>query len=393
MRAQRFDLVSREFKRDPTPTFAKLRDAGPLVRTRMPLLGEVWLAVTYESVKEILRDHETFVQEPGHAGKPRLPGLLRWMPRSFMALTKNMIGRDEPDHRRLRSLVDDAFLRQSVDAMRPRIAALADRALADWEREAVGNRGSADLIKHFARRKAPCQSDPTRHRLRPHSSARLRRLRSRSRLATPPKRVYNRIGEVPRSGFQRRVGMTMTPGNGSEVEKVSRSLWGSPLTVRKDPNYDGRSMSSNDALANACKAMFLLNRSAKGRVDPRWIYKYKELFLKELWDLGHCISATLVRSAVLKIDCPCEGRYPDCRDCEGRGAFSRQSKPYWGLRFQVDEMIYGWHLPEEQAWWARPVGDARDHEVVAEFRPVPGFSVNEAKGLVEWVCGGGLGRK
>jgi hypothetical protein len=138
--------------------------------------------------------------------------------------------------------------------------------------------------------------------------------------------------------------------------------------------------------------MFLLNRLAKGKVDPRWIYKYKESFLKLLWDRGCCISAILVRSAVVAVDCPCEGRYPDCHQCAGRGAYSRQSKPYWGLRFQVDGEVYGWHLPEDQAWWARPVGDALEHEIVAEFRPVPQFSVTEAKGLVERVCGGGAGR-
>ena len=80
------------------------------------------------------------------------PGSSWWMPRMLLVLTRNMLGRDEPDHRRLRTLVEDAFLRRSVDEMRPRIAALADRFLDDWER--AGRRpdgGAADFIRHFAR--------------------------------------------------------------------------------------------------------------------------------------------------------------------------------------------------------------------------------------------------
>ena len=42
-----------------------------------------------------------------------------------------MLLRDPPDHRRLRSLVDQAFQRHSIEALRPRIEALADEALDD----------------------------------------------------------------------------------------------------------------------------------------------------------------------------------------------------------------------------------------------------------------------
>ena len=151
MDAYRVDLVSREFKRDPLPTLARLRERGPLVRSRIPLLGEVWLVTSYEAVKEVLHDQETFVQEPRHAGRAGYPGLGRWMPSTFRALSQNMLGRDEPDHRRLRTLVEEAFLRRSVEEMRPRIAELADRFLDDWRREAEANGGSADFLRAFAR--------------------------------------------------------------------------------------------------------------------------------------------------------------------------------------------------------------------------------------------------
>ena len=41
-----------------------------------------------------------------------------WMPRTLRVLAENMLGHDDPDHRRLRKLVDQAFNRQSVEGMR-----------------------------------------------------------------------------------------------------------------------------------------------------------------------------------------------------------------------------------------------------------------------------------
>lgn len=152
MALQEFDLVSREFNQDPFPTFARMRGCGPLVQTRLPLLGKVWLTTTYDAAKEVLRDDKTFVRDPGNAGTTRLAGLPWWLPRIVGAFAENMLGKDEPDHRRLRTLVEDAFLRRSVDTMRPRIVTLADHALDNWQRAAAaGNNSSADFVAHFAR--------------------------------------------------------------------------------------------------------------------------------------------------------------------------------------------------------------------------------------------------
>jgi cytochrome P450 len=62
-----------------------------------------------------------------------------------------MLMRDEPDHRRLRQLVDQAFQRQSVDALRPRLVVLADDALDRMEQSAQRQPGGVDLLEHFAR--------------------------------------------------------------------------------------------------------------------------------------------------------------------------------------------------------------------------------------------------
>jgi len=73
------------------------------------------------------------------------------MPRSLQPLMSNMLLRDEPDHRRLRSLVEQAFLRRSVDEMRPRLEALAAEAADQLAEAAKNSPRGVDLIDHFAR--------------------------------------------------------------------------------------------------------------------------------------------------------------------------------------------------------------------------------------------------
>jgi cytochrome P450 len=52
---------------------------------------------------------------------------------------------DEPDHKRLRGLVSQAFNQRSVDAWRPRIRAIAEALL-----DALAGRGPFDVIAEFA---------------------------------------------------------------------------------------------------------------------------------------------------------------------------------------------------------------------------------------------------
>ena len=145
-----FDWRSQAFKQDPFPTLATMRELGPLIRVRFPLFGQVWMATTYGAVNDLLRDHHRFVQSPSAAGNRWIGAMVRWLPRNVKPLATNMLLRDPPDHRRLRSLVDQAFQRQSVEALRPRLEALADEALDGLATEAARMSG-VDLVTHFAR--------------------------------------------------------------------------------------------------------------------------------------------------------------------------------------------------------------------------------------------------
>lgn len=144
------DLCSQAFKQDPFPTLAQMREAGPVVRVPFKIFGKVWMATTFDAVNDLLRDHQRFVQSPATAGNRWMTALMRWLPRAMRPMTTNMLLRDEPDHRRLRSLVEQAFLRQSVEALRPRLEALADEALERLEEQAARAPGGVDLVAGFA---------------------------------------------------------------------------------------------------------------------------------------------------------------------------------------------------------------------------------------------------
>jgi cytochrome P450 len=147
----RFNLCSQAFKQDPFPTLARMRERGPVIRARLPLFGTVWLATTYDAAKDLLRDHRRFVQSAATAGNRWMESIVRWLPRTLQPLSTNMLLRDEPDHGRLRHLVDRAFRVRSVGTLRPRLEVLADEAADGLAWHASRATHGVDLIAHFAR--------------------------------------------------------------------------------------------------------------------------------------------------------------------------------------------------------------------------------------------------
>lgn len=140
----RLDFASEAFFRDPPKAIATLRMSGPVVATRFPLVGDVWITTTHDATAQVLKDGATFTlrKEDGDVA-----GLRWWMPGLVRTIANNMLTMDEPDHTRLRSIVDEAFRRRAIVAMEPRIRAIAD-GLAD---ELFANGSPADLVQRYAR--------------------------------------------------------------------------------------------------------------------------------------------------------------------------------------------------------------------------------------------------
>ncbi|WP_417850670.1 cytochrome P450 [Thalassoglobus sp.] len=151
MKIHDFDLTSQDFKRDPRPTLKAMREVGTVFKVKMDLIGEVWVTTTYEAALRVLRSKDEFVVQPDNAGRKNMAGLKWWMPSSLKRVAVNMLTKDEPDHRRLRQLVESAFMQQSIDALRPRIAELVDKHLDGLQEQAGINNGVVDFIEDFAR--------------------------------------------------------------------------------------------------------------------------------------------------------------------------------------------------------------------------------------------------
>src|SRR5262245_24016766 len=141
----RLDLTDQDFFRDPAARIAELRALGPVIRIKFPIVGKVWITTTYEMAGRVLKDSGTFTlrKEGGSVA-----GLRWWMPRAVRALANNMLTMDEPDHTRLRSIVDEAYRRRAILEMEPRIFAIADELAANL----FADGSPADLVERYARR-------------------------------------------------------------------------------------------------------------------------------------------------------------------------------------------------------------------------------------------------
>ena len=140
----RLDFTSEAFFRDPPKAIAALRAQGPVVATRFPLVGDVWITTTHDATAQVLKDSATFTlrKEGGEVASIRW-----WMPKLITTIANNMLTMDEPDHTRLRGIVDEAFRRRAIVAMEPRIRAIADDLAAGL----FADGAPADLVERYAR--------------------------------------------------------------------------------------------------------------------------------------------------------------------------------------------------------------------------------------------------
>lgn len=143
---QKFNLADPAFLRDPTAMLAEMRELGPLVPIKIPLLGKIWVTTTYAATEAVMKGKDDFFLEARNAGGRGGAAMPWFMPPSLRIIAENMLAKDEPHHKRLRKLVDIAFRRHGVQDMRPRIETRA-RALLDD----LGT-GPVDLVPGFCRR-------------------------------------------------------------------------------------------------------------------------------------------------------------------------------------------------------------------------------------------------
>jgi cytochrome P450 len=139
-----YDLFTAQFKANPFPTFAAMRESDPIYAHTAPDGSTIWYVTRYNDVVDILRDDRRFVKDPQNAGRLQSPSRQR-NPTLYQSINDNMLFSDAPDHTRLRALVSQAFTPRRVAAMAGRIQLIADELLDPWHRQ-----GEVDLIADYA---------------------------------------------------------------------------------------------------------------------------------------------------------------------------------------------------------------------------------------------------
>ncbi|WP_432094777.1 cytochrome P450 family protein [Streptomyces sp. bgisy100] len=128
--------------KDPYPLYARLRAEHPVHRIALPDGSPVWLVTREADVRAGLADPRLSVNKDdsgeGYKGFSLPP-----------ALDANLLNIDPDHHLRLRRLISKGFTPRSVEALRERVQATADR-LADGLAQRIEKDGSADIVADYS---------------------------------------------------------------------------------------------------------------------------------------------------------------------------------------------------------------------------------------------------
>jgi cytochrome P450 PksS len=139
------DLAEPVMFDDPFPRYAFLRREAPVSRaySKQMLNGSGFMLTRYEHV-QLLHNDPRFSSNPSSEGSTFL---MRHLPRTFRLLLDTMVYKDDPDHARLRRLVNKAFTPTMVQQMRDEIERIVKKLMDKLE-----GRGSetVDLVHELA---------------------------------------------------------------------------------------------------------------------------------------------------------------------------------------------------------------------------------------------------
>lgn len=138
-------FTDQRFMASPFSVADELRNEAPFVKVKLPIIGKVWVTTTQHAASLILKDSTNFTVRKNNG---KLLGIQWWMPRSIRLLANNMLSTDEPDHSRLRTLVDKTFRRDAILALEPKITQTATELAEDL----FSAGPTADLLTGFARK-------------------------------------------------------------------------------------------------------------------------------------------------------------------------------------------------------------------------------------------------
>ncbi|HLL54125.1 MAG TPA: cytochrome P450 [Myxococcaceae bacterium] len=138
------ELWTPEVRANPYPLYARLRKTSPVSTLTRPYFGTAWVLSRYEDVSNALKDPRLVNDRRTLGGSD--PFMDRWwMPKTLKAFQNTLIATDDPQHRRLRNLVHQAFTPRRVEDLRGKVERLTADLLTRAEKKPA-----VDLRSDFA---------------------------------------------------------------------------------------------------------------------------------------------------------------------------------------------------------------------------------------------------
>jgi cytochrome P450 len=136
-----FNPLQDGYAASPWSHFAEMRENDPVHDS----FGTRWFLFRYDDVTKLLRDPSLSVDDENITvhDEARLAAFEEAF--ADTERSKSMLGRDAPDHTRLRRLVSKAFTPSTIAALRPVIQDLVDTAL-----DGMDERGSTEIVGDLA---------------------------------------------------------------------------------------------------------------------------------------------------------------------------------------------------------------------------------------------------
>ena len=138
------DLADSAFKADPFPVYARLRAETPICRMATSAKETGIFVTRYADVSALLKD-KRFVKDPANALTPEQMARQRRVPRFLSPLMRNILALDDPDHARLRRLVQAVFTPRRIALLEAQVVSASTTLL-----QALKQRSSFDLIADYA---------------------------------------------------------------------------------------------------------------------------------------------------------------------------------------------------------------------------------------------------
>jgi cytochrome P450 len=148
------DLSARVMFDDPYPTYRELRRHRPVAPAySKQMLGGAGFMLTRHEHVLLLHNDVRFSSDPTHptadTDTDRSSFIMKHLPKMFRLLTQSMVYKDDPDHARLRRLVNKAFTPRRIQELQDDIGRIVNELLDKAERKAATG-APVDLVSEVA---------------------------------------------------------------------------------------------------------------------------------------------------------------------------------------------------------------------------------------------------